>query len=384
MSRMSSDFLSQGGRPPGADLVPLMIYPSDQERLKSLSGIWPVEDTISRLIDVFIATGATAASQALRATVRPEPATTDFAKNGTDPAPPAVEAGRPAMSPPETAPVAEPTPPAQGPEAGPAMTTLRSVTVQAAEMVVSPPAPGPLSARGASMGPKPKPLSFNRTDYPDLKFTAVDGFTVGANTREGSGLTWCLLFEEAIAQALAAGHGPEMLEAAGVRVRSGKHSERGFRWCERLNLSVQVSTSNYMFTRALRLSDLIGVPVRVGLSWEKTAGAAHPGKRALINSKPLPRTAPRPEQAVLPLPERPTREARFPAAGSLVSFVYLDRADEEKLIQLVLGAADPVAGQVSVGSPLGQALLETAVGGTGVLDIKGSERRIRVLDVLTA
>jgi hypothetical protein len=234
------------------------------------------------------------------------------------------------------------------------------------------------------MGQKPKPLSFNRTDYPDLKFTAVDGFTVGANTREGSGLTWCLLLEEAIAQALAAGHGPEMLEAAGVRVRSGKHSERGFRWCERLNLSVQVSTSNYMFTRVLRLSDLIGVPVRVGLSWETTAGAAHPGKRALIVSKPLPRTAPRPEQAVLPLPERPTREARFPAAGSLVSFVYLDRADEEKLIQLVIGAADPVAGQVSVGSPLGQALLETAVDGTGVLDIKGSERRIRVLDVLTA
>ena len=47
-------------------------------------------------------------------------------------------------------------------------------------------------------------------------------------------------------------------------------------------------------------------------------------------------------------------------------------------------AADPVAGQVSVASPLGRALLDTAVGGTAVLEIKGAERLIRVLDVLTA
>jgi transcription elongation GreA/GreB family factor len=67
-----------------------------------------------------------------------------------------------------------------------------------------------------------------------------------------------------------------------------------------------------------------------------------------------------------------------------VSFVYQDRRDEEKLVQLVTGAADPVAGQVSVSSPLGRALLDTAVGGTAVLDIRGTERRIRVLDVLTA
>lgn len=383
MSRMSSDFLSQGGTPPRTGLVPLLVHPSDHDRLRSLAGIWPMEDTITRLIDVFLATGATSASQALRATVRPEPKPAELAKDPPVSARPVVEAAPPVLTTPEQALPPKPSAAAKTEPSFKPVTTSKLTDGRAESRVYPSSAPVRSLALGTAK-PDPKPLTFNRTDYPDLKFTTLDGFTFGSVTRERSGLTWCLLFEEAISQALAAGHGPEMLEAAGVRVRDGKHSERGFRWCEQLNLSVQVSTSNYMFTRVLRLSDLIGVPVRVGLIWEGTAGAAHPGKTGLIVSKPLPPTAPRPEQSVPPLPEWAAREARFPAAGALVSFVYLDREDEEKLVQLVLGKADPVAGQVSVGSPLGRALLDTAVGGTGVLDIKGSERRIRVLDVLTA
>lgn len=370
MSRMSSDFLSQGEAPLRSSLVPLLVHPSDYERLRSLAGIWPIEDTISRLIDVFLATGATSASQALGAGLRSDPAPAEIAKNRIETPPPSAEAERPVITPPKPAPEPAAAPPkAETPMAGPA------------------PKPAPVRAAArtpAKPEPEPTTLTFNRTDYPDLKFTAIDGFSFGEASRAGSGLTWCLLFEEAVAQAIAAGHGPEALEASGVRVRTGKHSERGFRWCERLNLSVQVSTSNYMFTRVLRLSDLIGVPVRVGLRWEKAAGASHPGRNGLIVSKPLPRSAPRPKQASLPLPEGPAPEARFPTPGSLVSFVYQDRRDEEKLVQLVLGPADPVAGQVSVSSPLGRALLETAVGGIAVLDIKGAERRIRVLDVSPA
>ncbi|PTX52587.1 GreA/GreB family transcription elongation factor [Gemmobacter caeni] len=382
MSRMSSDFLSQGASAPRADLVPLMVHPSDYDRLKKLAGIWPVEDTVSRLIDVFIATGATSASQALRATVRPESETVEFAKNAPDAATPVVETSSAVRITPEPTTVPAPSATAR-PERRFSPVTTSKLTDRGVESR----APSPsAAARPASSGTarrEPKPLTFNRTDYPDLRFTALDGFSFGSVSREGTGLTWCLLFEEAVAQAIAAGQGPEVLEASGVRVRAGKHSERGFRWCERLNLSVQVSTSNYMFTRVLRLSDLIGVPVRVGLRWEKTAGASHPGRTGLIASKPLPRSAPRPKQASLPLPEGPAPEARFPTPGCLVSFVYQDRRDEEKLVQLVLGAADPVAGQVSVSSPLGRALLDTAVGGTAVLDIRGTERRIRVLDVLT-
>jgi len=365
MSRMSSDFLSQGASTPRADLVPLMVHPSDYDRLRKLAGIWPVEDTVSRLIDVFIATGAASASQALGTGLRLEQPTTQLAKNQVDSGPADVEVSRPALAPSE-------------PPSGAQRFETRAPQTRKI-------APAPVATRIEPAKPQgTEPLSFNRTDYPDLRFTALDGFTFGSVNREGSGLTWCVLFEEAVAQAIAAGHGPETLEASGVRVRAGKHSDRGFRWCERLNLSVQVSTSNYMFTRVLRLSDLIGVPVRVGLRWEKTAGASHPGRNGLIVSKPLPRSAPRPKQASLPLPEGPAPEARFPTPGCLVSFVYQDRRDEEKLVQLVSGQADPVAGQVSVGSPLGRALLDTAVGGTAVLDIKGAERRIRVLDVLTA
>ena len=381
MSRMSSDFLSQGGAPQRTGLVPLMVHPSDHDRLRSLAGIWPMEDTITRLIDVFLATGATSASQALGASLRTDPAPTALAKSPTESRAPASEVATPVVVTPEPAPeLASPPRKAETRAAKPAAD--RSAQKAPAR---SEPAPQKLmTANPDPAKPDPKPLTFNRTDYPDLKFTTLDGFTFGDVTRAGSGLTWCLLFEEAVAQAIAAGHGPEVLEASGVRVRTGKHSERGFRWCERLNLSVQVSTSNYMFIRVLRLSDLIGVPVRVGLSWETAAGASHPGKSGLIVSKPLPRPAPRPQQASLPLPDAPGPEARFPTPGCLVSFVYQDRADEEKLVQLVLGPADPVAGQVPVGSPLGRALLETAVGGTAVLDIKGAERRIRVLDVSPA
>jgi hypothetical protein len=382
MSRMSSDFLSQGASAPRADLVPLLVHPSDFDRLKSLAGIWPMEDTVTRLIDVFIATGATSASQALRATVRAEPEPSELAKNSAVSARPVVEAAPPVLSTPVLN-TPEPSAAAKTEPSFKPMTTSKLADGRVASRVSPQSAPVRSPSPGMAR-PDPKPLTFNRTDYPDLRFTALDGFTLGEVTRDGSGLTWCLLFEEAVAQAIAAGHGPEALEASGVRVRAGKHSERGFRWCERLNLSVQVSTSNYMFTRVLRLSDLIGVPVRVGLRWEKVAGASHPGRNGLIVSKPLPRSAPRPKQASLPLPEGQAPEARFPTPGCLVSFVYQDRRDEEKLVQLVTGAADPVAGQVSVSSPLGRALLDTAVGGTAVLDIRGTERRIRVLDVLTA
>lgn len=370
MSRMSSDFLSKGLSAPRADLVPLMVHPSDYDRLKKLAGIWPMEDTVTRLIDVFLATGAASASQTLGAGVRSDPAPAALATNAFETSPPPGEAKTPVITTPE---------PVPGPAAPSAP---KAAAARAAARAPVEPETGPKPQTTAK--PQPKTLTFNRTDYPDLKFTSVDGFSFGAVTREGEPLTWCLLFEEAVAQAIASGHGPERLEASGVRVRTGKHSDRGFRWCERLNLSVQVSTSNYMFIRVLRLADLIGVPVRVGVRWEEVAGASHPGKRGLIVSKPLPRTAPRPQQGRLPLPEGPAGEARFPTAGSLVSFVYQDRRDEEKLVQLVQGQADPVAGQVSVGSPLGRALLETAVGGIAVLDIKGAERRIRVLDVSPA
>jgi hypothetical protein len=231
---------------------------------------------------------------------------------------------------------------------------------------------------------RPRPLlAFTREDYPDLKFTALTGYVIGGVSRQGRGLNWSGLFEEAVAQAIEAGHGASDLEEVGVRLREGRHSKKGFRWCERLNRSVQVSTSNYMFTRILRIADLLGVAVRVGVSWEDVAGAAHPGRSGLISAKPLRRPAPGPERASPRHPAEPDPSgARFPTVGSLVSYVYLDRPDNEKLSLLVGGTADPEAGEVSASSPLGIALLETPAGSVATIDAKGVNRRVKVIEVV--
>jgi hypothetical protein len=226
-------------------------------------------------------------------------------------------------------------------------------------------------------------LAYTREDYPDLKFTRLTGYMIGEVSGQDDGMNWTSLFEEAVSQAIAAGHGPSDLDQIGVRLREGKHSEKGFRWCEKLNRSVQISTSNYMFARILRIADLLSVPVRVGVSWDDVAGAAHPGKAALISAKPMRRpvaaleSAPKTEKRV-----RDASTARFPAVGSMVSYVYLDRPDDEKVSYIVDGPADAEAGQVSRTSPLGFALLETPCGSVTAIDVNGTKRKVRVLEVV--
>jgi len=351
MSHMSSRFLSEEAKLNQGGLVPLMVHPDDRDRLRALSGIWPVEDTLGRMIDVFIASGGAHAAPSVKAAapahVTPEP---EFAKNLPEaPTPPAARA--------------MPQPAAQ-----------RTVKRKAA--------PRPSKPKPETQAPEAPLLAFTREDYPDLKFTSLNGFTFGDVSRQEGGLNWSSLFEEVVTQAISAGHGVDDLERVGVRVREGRHTEKGFRWCERLNRSVQVSTSNYMFTRILRIADLLEVPVRVGVSWDQAAGAAHPGRSALISAKPLKRPVSTPRKAATgPESEGDTAEARFPTIGSMVSYVYLDRPDDEKLSYLVEGVADPEAGQVSVASPLGRALLETPAGATASLTLRDTRRKVRVLDV---
>lgn len=380
MSHMSSRFLPKTATEPQGELVPLMVHPEDRDRLQALSGIWPVADTLTRMIDVFIATGSAQSAAAVR----------------TVPAPPAEAQPSPA-EPPAPVPqeelakisdvgrteaeIARPDAPAPTLEK-PARTKTRR------------PAPsGRVTTRRARPATKPDPapatqgalplLAFTREDYPNLTFTRLTGYTIGEVTRQEDGLNWTSLFEEAVALAIAAGHGPAAMDRIGVRLREGKHEGKGFRWCEKLNLSLQISTSNYMFTRVLRIADLIGVPVRVGVSWTDTPAAAHPGQNALVSAKPMRRPAKAPR---LTKPSDPKgakgSDARFPTVGSMVSYVYLDRPDDEKVSHIVDGPADAEAGQVSRTSPLGLALLETPSGSVTAIDVNGTKRQVRVLEVV--
>lgn len=369
MSHMSSRFLPEQTQLNPSGLVPLMVHQEDRDRLRALSGIWPMEDTLRRMIDVFIASGAAQAAPAVEvAAPGPAPLPTsnieELAKNANP-----EGAARPGGA-----------------------AALTAVEPRARKTVKRKPTPtrrpaAKAAGKAENAPPKAPLLAFTREDYPDLKFTALTGFSFGDLSRQGEGLNWSSLFEQVVTQAIAAGYGVDDLERVGVRVREGRHTEKGFRWCEQLNRSVQVSTSNYMFTRILRIADLLDVPVRVGVSWDQAAGAAHPGRSALISAKPLRRPVNAPRNIPNALSQAPSpaikpAEAHFPTIGSMVSYVYLDRPDDEKLSYLVEGPADPEAGQVSVASPLGRALLETPAGGTASLDLKDSLRKVTVLDVL--
>lgn len=372
MSHMSSLFLPENAEQAQADLVPLMVHPEDRDRLQALSGIWPVADTLTRMIDVFIASGSAQTAASVQSVPSVQPTTV---MQGDDPAQSEVS----------------------GVDVDFAKTLTTDAQPDAARIVklkgdakntTGRPTPKPAINSPAKTGSRPGPksdkalMAFTREDYPDLKFTRLTGYTIGEVTRQDDGLNWSALFEEAVTQAIAAGYGPSDLDRIGIRMREGKHSEKGFRWCEKLNRSVQVSTSNYMFTRVLRIADLINVPVRVGVSWDNNAGAAHPGKGGLISAKPIRRPARTASSAEPSAPAGSSpAESRFPTVGSMISYVYLDRSDDEKLSLLVDGAANPEAGEVSASSPLGVALLETPVGSVATIDIKGVNRKVRVIEV---
>jgi hypothetical protein len=365
---MSSRFLPKSATPDHEDLVPLMVHPDDRDRLQALSGIWPVADTLNRMIDVFIATGAAQSAASVHSAPTPAPSPA-----GKPVAPTAVDDEISKKSPPRA-------------EAKKIRTDkAKPESAETRSRPASKPAHKASSKTGTGNAPKSDPelLAFTRGDYPDLKFTRLTGYMIGEVSKQDEGLNWSALFEEAVGQAIAAGHGPSDLDQIGVRLREGKHSEKGFRWCEKLNRSVQISTSNYMFTRILRIADLLNVPVRVGVSWHNVAGAAHPGKAGLISAKPMRRPVAAPESA--PKTAKRVRDAstaRFPAVGSMVSYVYLDRPDDEKVSYIVDGPADAEAGQVSRTSPLGFALLETPCGSVTAIDVKGTKRKVRVLEVV--
>lgn len=374
MSRMSSEFLPRGETPPHDDLVTLKVYPEDHARLKALSGIWPVEDTVRRMIDVFIATNAASASQALRAQPGTHAPTAQIVETGHDDAqtePEAQASGKEVIRP-------------QKVEPRPRTARADTATSRAGKRKNRTGSRSRSGKATAKPVPQASVLTFGRTDCPDLRFATLSGFTFGDVTCETGKISWCDLYNEAITQALAAGHGLEALAAAKVRAYEGKPKNGdyriGFRFLERTGLSVQISSSNYMFSRILRLCDLAKAPMRVGVQWKDMPQAAHPGRSGLISVKPMPLAMP---GTAKDCAEGRMADAVFPVEGALVSFVYADRTAEEKLVQLVADNPDPAAGQVSVASPLGRALLETPVGDVAQLELKGMERKIRVLDVTT-
>jgi hypothetical protein len=441
MSDMSPNLLPRGARD---GLVPLMVHPSDHDRLKALSGIWPVEDTLTRLIDVFIASGGAAASSGLRATaveapqeglaargVHPTPRVEDPAQarapepSGATSTPrPAPPVDARALEPPKapsvrdsvapTAPLPKPAPVFPGssgatrmpsgsssapavaravrqaePEAVPARSLPASVRASAAKPAVKTALPKPAPASVASATEKPVEiippaagtiLIFTRNDSLDLRFTSLDGFSFGPVTREGEALPWACLFEEAVVQACAAGHSIAAMGEIGVRMKEGRHTKTAFRYCPRIDRSVQLSSSTYVFTRIMRIADLLGVPVKAGIRWEDRPDAAHPGQRGLFSARPIAGAT------RLAVARRaagaPSGDLDFPVPGAIVGYVYMDRPDDDKIALLVEGSADPEAGQVSVRSPLGRALLETAKGHFVEIEVKGTQRRIKVLEIL--
>lgn len=408
MSSMSPDFLSNAeSRTEG--LTALMVHPRDLARLKALSGIWPVEDTLTRMIDVFIATGGAGTSSTLRtapqkapetpAVVKAEARAPRITENPPAPAqagsrPVAVQEVKPApakaavsMKSPEagvspryvmTSPPAAAPSPDRKPEVRPAAVApiAKPKDVQTPVKAKS----APLAPVAVASPPMAEVLTFNRNDSLDLRFASLEGFSFGTISRQGPGVSWSSLYEDAVVEAFAKGETIETLGDIGVRLRAGRHSDRGYRLCPKIDASLQFANNTYVFIRMMRLVDRLGLEFKACMQWDDRPDACHPGRRGLFTARPI-LGAGRLAAARENEPET-SGEPQFPTLGAMVGYVYLDRPDEEKIALLVKGPADPVAGQISIGSPLGLALIDTAKGKTGILEVNGRTRKIKVLEIL--
>jgi hypothetical protein len=74
--------------------------------------------------------------------------------------------------------------------------------------------------------------------------------------------------------------------ASGAHLRSGRYEEDGFHYLPEADLSIQGVDSNFAWAHTLGLARHLRVPVRVRFEWRHKAGAAHPGRTAVLEWTP--------------------------------------------------------------------------------------------------
>lgn len=78
----------------------------------------------------------------------------------------------------------------------------------------------------------------------------------------------------------------EVAKVSQGNVRSGRYEEDGYRYIPEHDFSLQGVDSNWGWSHSLRLARAMGVSIKITIEWRDREGAAHPGKRGVLEWSP--------------------------------------------------------------------------------------------------
>ncbi len=71
-----------------------------------------------------------------------------------------------------------------------------------------------------------------------------------------------------------------------TNIQEGKHEDYGYTYLPEADISVQGLAANLAWPSSLKLARHLKVPIRVVFEWHNKDGAAHPGKRGILEWTP--------------------------------------------------------------------------------------------------
>lgn len=78
----------------------------------------------------------------------------------------------------------------------------------------------------------------------------------------------------------------EVKKASGANLRQGKYEDNGYKYLPDADLSIQGVGADLAWDHCLRLSRALNIPIHVAFEWRDKEGAAHPGKRGMLEWNP--------------------------------------------------------------------------------------------------
>lgn len=78
----------------------------------------------------------------------------------------------------------------------------------------------------------------------------------------------------------------ELQEVSDARLRPGRYEQEGFRYLPEGDFSIPGVDANLCWDQSLGIARAIRVPIKVTLEWREKEGAAHPGRRGVLEWAP--------------------------------------------------------------------------------------------------
>jgi hypothetical protein len=78
----------------------------------------------------------------------------------------------------------------------------------------------------------------------------------------------------------------QLQEVSGANLRKIKYEKEGFKFLPDAGISIQGVDANLAWSHSLRLARKLGIPIKIEFQWRDKEGAAHPGKRGVLEWEP--------------------------------------------------------------------------------------------------